>query len=422
MTRIPQLEQELVAAAARIHGPRRRPVPAARAALVAGALVVVVLVGVLLTGGDGGGREAQPADSAGFPPSAKLEDMLGVFRGPAVAADDLGISREEFNEIPDHQPGEDPTQSRRVEWPGATIFLWPMRDGVCNSVASKSGGGSGSGCVPLDHLARQGVSVGLQSSGRHQSVYGVVVDGTQEVVITSSAGPDLRVNVKENFFFADLNSANGEPRPSGWETGVQSVRWRYADKQRSFNLAQVLRHDSVPPAPSPEVSAGEPTPGFDPIAESASDPLEFGFAGTRYTALGFQTPAVRRLHHAEGRRQRPDGRNLLPGGTRPARRAGEPAGSSVRERRGGGRPGARWLRSPGGHRTGCERQYGRPVGAVAPRTMGRRPDPLLLRLPTQRRPAGVRPAARRLANCQAERRANCPDPVDPRWAPGRAPP
>ena len=184
---------------------------------------------------------------------------------------------------------EDPTQSRQVEWPGATIFLWPMRDGVCDSVASKSGGGSGSGCVPLDHLARQGVSVGLRSSPRHQSVYGVVVDGIQEVVITSSAGPDLRVNVKENFFFVDLNSATGEPRPSGWETAVQSVRWRYADKQRSFNLAQVLRHDRVPPAPSPEVSAGEPTPRFDPIAESASDPLEFTFAGTRYTALGFQT-------------------------------------------------------------------------------------------------------------------------------------
>ena len=68
MTRIPELEQELVAAAARLRSPRRLVRPAARAALaVAAAALVVALAVVVGVDGDDGHRQragAQPQPDA----------------------------------------------------------------------------------------------------------------------------------------------------------------------------------------------------------------------------------------------------------------------------------------------------------------------------------------------------------------------
>jgi hypothetical protein len=47
VTRIPELEQELVAAAARLRSPRRVLRPAVRAALAAAAVAVVVVLAVV---------------------------------------------------------------------------------------------------------------------------------------------------------------------------------------------------------------------------------------------------------------------------------------------------------------------------------------------------------------------------------------
>ena len=70
MTRIPELEQELVAASARLRSPRRVLRPAARAALVAAAAAVVVVLAVLGTlEKNDGDRSQQPA---GTSPGAKL--------------------------------------------------------------------------------------------------------------------------------------------------------------------------------------------------------------------------------------------------------------------------------------------------------------------------------------------------------------
>jgi hypothetical protein len=202
VSRLPQLEQELVAAAGRLGSPKRAVRPAARAALAIAAVVVALVAAGVVAVVDGGDDPAQPAAGPpSFPPDATLEDVLGIFRTPATPADDTGLTKDDFNEIPDHQPGEDPTQARRVEWPGASISLWPMRDGVCYGVR---GGG---GCVPLDLVRDKGVSVGIHSSSRHSSVHGVVVDGIEEVVVSASDGPDLRVPVRENFFFLDLETA-----------------------------------------------------------------------------------------------------------------------------------------------------------------------------------------------------------------------
>ncbi len=272
MTRLPQLEQELVAAAGRLQSPRRIAGPASRVALAAAAVLAAGVLAVVLPGDDGGSGRSQAGAGLPFPPNATLEDMLGVFRRPATPADDLGMTKDELDRLPDRQPGEDPTRARRVEWPGASISLWPMRDGVCYGVRS------GGGCLPLDHLRRVGVSVLTQRNRQAAAVAGVVVDGIEEVVLTAPGGPSLHVRVSENFFYVDLSSAAAELGAPGWERRVQTVRWRYGGEERSFDLSPVL-HDTP----------GPPEPDFEPLPGSVSDPLRFTVAGTRYTAVGFHT-------------------------------------------------------------------------------------------------------------------------------------
>jgi hypothetical protein len=80
VTRIPELEQELVAAAARLRSPRRRLVwPAARAALAVGAAAAVILVAVIAFGGDDGGRPQQPVGAQPSPPTANGDSPPGAF-------------------------------------------------------------------------------------------------------------------------------------------------------------------------------------------------------------------------------------------------------------------------------------------------------------------------------------------------------
>lgn len=271
MTRLPQLEQELVAAAARLQSPRRMVAPAARLAVAAGAVALTVAaVGIVIVGnGDGGEPSREAAGSPGFPPGAQLEDMMGVFRAPATAADRVSYAPDDPRLLTDRQPGEDPSRSRRVDWPGEEIYVWPMRDGVCYGVRS------GSGCVPLDHLRRMGVSVAVQDGRSGQSVSGLVVDGIDEVVLTSAGGADRRVPVSENFFFVPVD-----------EPGVEGVRWTYAGEQRGLHIAPAL---DQPAPPSPDAPEGAPNPNVDPLAESASPPLEFTVADTAYRAVGFLT-------------------------------------------------------------------------------------------------------------------------------------
>jgi hypothetical protein len=268
MTRLPQLEQELVAAAARLQSPRRVVAPAARVALAAGAVALAVAAAGIVIVRDGGepGREA--AGPAAFSADAQLEDVMGVFRTPATEADRVPYAPGDPRLNADRQPGEDPSRSRRVDWPGEEIYVWPMRDGVCYGVRG------GSGCVPLDHLSRVGVSVGVENGRLGQSISGVVVDGIDEVVLTSPGEPELRLPVRENFFFALLDG------------GVQGVRWTYAGEERGLDIGPVV--DQIAP-PSPEVEDGAPHPNLDALADSASPPLEFAAGGTQYRAVGFQT-------------------------------------------------------------------------------------------------------------------------------------
>jgi hypothetical protein len=79
VTRIPELEQELLAAAARLRSPRRLVWPAVRAAFAVGAAAAVTLVTVIAFGGDDGGRPQQPVGAQPSPPTANGDSPPGAF-------------------------------------------------------------------------------------------------------------------------------------------------------------------------------------------------------------------------------------------------------------------------------------------------------------------------------------------------------
>jgi hypothetical protein len=269
MTRLPQLEQELVAAAARLQSPRRMVAPAVRWALAAGAAALAVAATAIVIAGGGGEASRDAAGPAAFPADAQLEDMMGVFRTPATEADRVTYAPGDPRLHADLQPGEDHSQSRRVDWPGADIFVWPMRDGVCWGVPS------GSGCVPLDHLRRTGITVSVQNGRQGPAIWGAVVDGIDEVVLARPDDSEVRVPVRENFFFIPVEGPRGE-----------SLRWTYAGEEHSLDVQPVV--DAVAP-PTPDAPNGAPSPDFESVAESASPPLEFNVGGTHYRAVGFLT-------------------------------------------------------------------------------------------------------------------------------------
>lgn len=77
MSRIPELEQELVAAAARLGSPRRFVRPGLRAALAVGAAAVVVVLTVVVAGLDDGARRQQPPGAQ--PVSPPVDSGPGPF-------------------------------------------------------------------------------------------------------------------------------------------------------------------------------------------------------------------------------------------------------------------------------------------------------------------------------------------------------
>jgi hypothetical protein len=140
MTRIPQLEQELVAAAGRLRSPRRLVRPATRAALAVGAVAVAVVVAVVVAADNDnhGGRRPQPAGAQGTP-SAKVafDSDAGVGFGlkgrvltvslypeaPSKTRNRVNGARlratcgRAFTEGPGPGPLEDPRQTRTRLWP-----------------------------------------------------------------------------------------------------------------------------------------------------------------------------------------------------------------------------------------------------------------------------------------------------------------
>lgn len=233
MTLIPDLERQLMdAAGSRVRGPRRL----ARLAAVTGiaAALLAGLFTLLLDRPEEPGRA--PAGPLGLdiprhrPP--ELRDLFAVFRREATPRDDSGWTKEEVDDIPDRQPGEDPTRSRRVGPPDDPAYLWPMRDGVCSSFGN---------CLQTDVLVELGgVSLGTSFSsfadGRPDKagVHGIAVDGIEEIRLTRPGADDVVVPVDGNTFKLDVTDIR--PLPTG-------ARWTDAGGEEHTFAGRVLFPD-----------------------------------------------------------------------------------------------------------------------------------------------------------------------------------
>lgn len=178
MTRIPELEQELVAAAARLQTPRRLVRPAMRAALAAGAAAVAAVLVVVMAAQDHGDRGANRVGPSGSRLTVKLADdrEAGVrfrlegrvltVRLLASAPDSTrqkvdgkrlrATCAEALAQGPGPGPGPEPLQTRTRIWPaGSTLarFRFPgditriatwcrLEDPVAGHVAFVRFGGS----------------------------------------------------------------------------------------------------------------------------------------------------------------------------------------------------------------------------------------------------------------------------------------
>ena len=150
MTRIPQLEQELVAAAERLQSPRRLVWPAARAALAAA--VVAAVVAVVLAAHDDTHRRAQPSGGPPVSPNLNLLDAEAGVRfnlnGRVLTVSVLASAPSEtrtkvngkwlratcakgFTEGPGPGPGPDRRQTRERLWPaGSTRLTFRFRGDI----------------------------------------------------------------------------------------------------------------------------------------------------------------------------------------------------------------------------------------------------------------------------------------------------
>ena len=141
MTRIPELEQELVAAAARLQTPRRLVRPAVRVALAAAALAAAVALAVVGIADNDGHRRAGPSGAPQSPPNPdRIDHEAGVAfaldgrvltvrlvaSAPLTTRDKVDGKRlratcgEAFSDGPGPGPGVDPRQTRTRLWPAGS--------------------------------------------------------------------------------------------------------------------------------------------------------------------------------------------------------------------------------------------------------------------------------------------------------------
>ena len=153
MTRIPQLEQELVAAAGRLGSPRRLLGPAMRAALAAAAVAVVVVLVVVVAAEKNEDRQGHRTGTPKLQPGSRLatDGQAGVsftLRGRVLAVQLLPSAPSKtrnrvngariratcgqgFTEGPGPGPGPDPRQERTRFWPaGRTSMRYQFREDI----------------------------------------------------------------------------------------------------------------------------------------------------------------------------------------------------------------------------------------------------------------------------------------------------
>lgn len=199
MTRLPHLEQELVAAAARLQGPRRVVGPAVRAGLAAGAVVVVVAVGALLMAGDDRRAERLSVHSRPGPLSVGSvirrsgEEHTVVATGTAPVAGPWQMEAYESVRIADPETGEE-YQPAGLPCLGVALLDPPPDDptvlsGGCGEFSRTPGFGRGQTSVPPGGRRADGTPVRV----REILVYGRAPEQASAVVLTAEGGVRERV-------------------------------------------------------------------------------------------------------------------------------------------------------------------------------------------------------------------------------------
>jgi hypothetical protein len=165
--------------------------------VLAGAVIGAVSVLAAVDDEDGGQAHAGAVD-------LQTQETLGVFRQARTSADDQpGDPAADLRAVGDAQPGEDPTQSRRVDLPTGTVYVWPMTGGVCASFGN---------CIPVSYLRKEGVALTTQSHVRdagaydYVRVFGIARDGVSEVRFVLDSGKEVAIPVRSNVFSADFGS------------------------------------------------------------------------------------------------------------------------------------------------------------------------------------------------------------------------
>jgi hypothetical protein len=127
---------------------------------------------------------------------------------PGDTADALTQSR-------DGQPGEDPSDSRRVDLGERPIYLWKMDGGVCFTSPG------GDGCVPSQQIVKRGITLSVSGELRrtdmtyeYANVFGIAKDGIDTVRVVHVDGSEIKLPVEKNVFAVDLRDLPTEVR---WE-------------------------------------------------------------------------------------------------------------------------------------------------------------------------------------------------------------
>jgi hypothetical protein len=178
---------------------RTRLVCAAIAALV---LAVGMMAAMLFQTGE------PNAEASGVDPETRA--TFALFERPRSDRDEIPrAGSTEAVLASDAQPGEDRSQSRRVDLPGGAAYAWPMHGGVCATWGN---------CVRTELVREIGVALSTDMvlmRGELESIRlsGIVRNGIREVRFSMPEGEDVTVDVRDNLFSVELSA---EPSGMSW--------------------------------------------------------------------------------------------------------------------------------------------------------------------------------------------------------------
>jgi hypothetical protein len=219
---MPELERVLVAAANR-RRPRGLVREAGAAALVAAVAAAVVLLVTPPDGGDDGDAVVRPLAGG-----SELVGLMSVFGAEQGGASALGVSEDEFRDLGPSAPPETPQQPRdvglvrRIEFPSATLQVWPVREAVCMEVAEhRRRAGASAGCHSLSELRRRGITspgAAVPEPGADVPwlLTGFAANGVEQVSVVLRGGAMRTFAVRHNAYVVSLDQPTPPPTALRW--------------------------------------------------------------------------------------------------------------------------------------------------------------------------------------------------------------